>query len=63
MLSLALPVPLLAMLYFVARRDLMGELVCGPVMLVCAGAATAVVLTLNVTLLLQLAGVDLALLF
>ena len=62
-LSLALPVPLLAMLYFVARRDLMGELVCGPVMLVCAGAATAVVLTLNVTLLLQLAGVDLALLF
>ncbi len=58
-LSLALPVPLGALLYFVGRRDLMGELACSRTTLMGATAATAIVLLLNVTLLLQVAGVDL----
>ena len=58
-LSLVLPVPLIAMLYFVRRPDVMGELVCGRWTVGLATAATAVVLVLNVTLLLQLAGIDL----
>ena len=58
-LSLVLPVPLIAMLAFVGRRDLMGDLACGRATIAFAAAVTAVVLALNVTLLLQLAGVEL----
>ena len=61
-LSLVLPVPLVAMLVFAGRRDLMGDLVCGRATVVFAGLVTAVVIVLNVTLLLQLAGVDLPIL-
>ena len=57
-LSLALPVPLIALIYFVGRRDLMGELACGRWTTVLGTGVTVVVLALNVTLLLQLAGID-----
>ncbi len=58
-LSLVLPVPLVALLIFVGRRDVMKDLVCGRWTMVLAGSLTAIVLVLNVALLLQLAGVDL----
>ena len=58
-LSLALPVPLVAMMIFLGRRDVMGDLVCGRGTVALASAVTAVVLLLNVLLLLQMAGVDL----
>ena len=58
-LSLALPVPLVALILFVGRRDLMGDLACSRWTVWFAAAVTAVVLLLNVTLLLQLAGIDL----
>ncbi len=57
-LSLALPVPLVALLVFVGRRDIMGSLVSGWVPMGVAAVATTVVLLLNLFLLLQLAGVD-----
>ena len=58
-LSLVLPVPLVAMLMFIGRRDLMGDLACSRGTVLFAAAVTAIVLALNVTLLLQLAGVGL----
>ena len=58
-LSLVLPVPLIALLVFVGRRSVMGELVCGKLTIGLAAALTAIVVALNVTLLLQLAGVEL----
>ena len=57
-LSLALPVPLLALVYFVGRRDLMGELACSRSTVTAAAIVTAMVLLLNVVLLLQLAGIS-----
>ncbi len=60
-LSLVLPVPLLALLVFVRRRDVMGDLVCGRATVLVAAVATGAVLLLNLMLLLQLAGVDLPL--
>jgi manganese transport protein len=57
-LSLALPVPLVALLAFIGRRDIMGSLVSGRATVVVAGLATTIVLLLNLLLLLQLAGVD-----
>jgi manganese transport protein len=53
-----LPVPLVALLVFVGRRDIMGSLVSGWVTMGVAAVATTVVLLLNLLLLLQLAGVD-----
>ena len=61
-LSLALPVPLVAMLLLIRRRDVMGAMVAGRLTLLAAGLATAVVLVLNLLLLLQTAGVDLPML-
>ncbi len=58
-LSLVLPVPLIALLVFIGRRDVMGELACGRVTVAIAGLATVVVVVLNVILLLQLAGIEL----
>jgi manganese transport protein len=58
-LSLALPVPLMALLLLIRRRDVMGAMVAGPRTVALAGFATAVVLFLNLLLLLQMAGVDL----
>ena len=55
-LSLALPVPMVALLLLMRRRDVMGEYAMGRTMSVAAWSATAVVLGLNALLLLQTAG-------
>ncbi len=52
-LSFALPVPMVALVCFTRRRDLMGEFVNGRVTHVAAVAATGIILLLNVVLLLQ----------
>jgi manganese transport protein len=56
-LSLVLPVPMIALLILVFRRDLMGTFVPGPVTRAAAIAGTIVVLALNMVLLVQAAGV------
>jgi manganese transport protein len=57
-LSLALPVPMIALVLFTRRRDLMGEFVNSRVTDVAAIVATAVIVVLNMVLLLQTFGVD-----
>ena len=59
-LSLVLPVPMIALLVLSGRRDVMGEFAAGRVTRLAAVAATAVVLGLNVVLLVQAAGVSLS---
>jgi manganese transport protein len=59
-LSLALPIPMIALLLFTQRADIMGSFVNGRVTRVAAIAATAVVLFLNTVLLLQTCGVPLS---
>jgi manganese transport protein len=61
-LSLVLPVPMIALLIFTARRDVMGKFVNGRLTNVAALAAAVVVLALNLILLLQTSGVPLPLL-
>jgi manganese transport protein len=56
-LSLVLPVPMIALLILTARRDVMGEFVNGRLTNAAAVAAAVIVLSLNVLLLLQTAGV------
>jgi manganese transport protein len=56
-LSMVLPVPVIALLILVRRRDVMGNATIGPRFLALAWAAAGVVLALNVLLLLQTAGV------
>ena len=58
-LSLALPVPLVALVLFVRRRDIMGELTCGSGLVALAGGSTLVVLALNLLLIAQAVGVSL----
>jgi manganese transport protein len=58
-LSLVLPVPMLALLILSNRPAVMGRFVAGRTTAIAAGAATAVVLVLNVILLLQTFGVSL----
>ncbi|MCB1388297.1 MAG: Nramp family divalent metal transporter [Rhodobacteraceae bacterium] len=50
-LSIALPVPMVALVIFTARRDLMGEHATGPLVRALSVAGAALVLTLNVVLL------------
>ena len=57
-LSLALPVPMLALLWFTCRRDIMGSYRNSPLVIVLAVLAALVVLGLNIVLLLQAAGVQ-----
>ncbi|HEY4146878.1 Nramp family divalent metal transporter [Pinirhizobacter sp.] len=57
-LSVALPVPMVALLWFSTRRQLMGP-ACGRILLAAAILAAVVVLALNVALLLNTAGVPL----
>lgn len=57
-LSLALPVPMLALVWFTCRRDLMGVHCNRPLITGLAVAASIVVLALNFALLFQLLGVD-----
>ncbi len=56
-LSLALPVPMLALLWFTTRKRFMGAFVNSRAMTVAAVAGTIVVLLLNTVLLLQTAGI------
>jgi manganese transport protein len=56
-LSLVLPVPMVALLIFVCRRDLMGTFSPGPMTRAAALVGTVVVLGLNMVLLAQLVGV------
>ena len=56
-LSLVLPVPMIALVLFTRRRDIMGEFVDGKLMRGAALGGTAVVLFLNTILLLQTFGV------
>jgi manganese transport protein len=57
LLSLTLPIPMIALLLFTARRDVMGELVNGRMTTILAAIAAVIVLTLNLILLLQSMGV------
>jgi manganese transport protein len=59
MLSLALPVPMIALLILTGRRDVMGDFVNSRLTHIAAIAACAVVLALNGLLLLDAAGVEL----
>ncbi|WP_323118412.1 Nramp family divalent metal transporter [Burkholderia alba] len=56
-LSFALPIPMLALVLFTRRRDIMGEFANGRLTDVAAVAATIVILGLNAVLLLQTFGV------
>lgn len=57
-LSIALPVPMIALLVFVSRRDLMGEFTAGPFMRTLAGVGAALVLGLNAVLLADAFGME-----
>jgi manganese transport protein len=56
-LSIALPLPMIALIIFTGRRDIMGVFVNGAVTRIGAWAATVVVLTLNFFLIVQTFGV------
>jgi manganese transport protein len=56
-LSLALPVPMIALLVLSRRRDVMGAMAAGPWLSVVALAATAMTLALNALLLMETVGV------
>jgi manganese transport protein len=56
-LSFALPIPMIALVMFTRRRDLMGEFVNGRLTNVAAVAGTVVILLLNLLLLMQTFGV------
>jgi manganese transport protein len=57
-LSFALPIPMIALVLFTRRRDIMGEFANDRLTDAAAIAGTAAVLILNVVLLLQTFGVD-----
>jgi len=57
-LSLALPLPMIALLIFTGRRDIMGEFVDRKLMRIAAMVGTGGVLFLNTILLLQTFGVN-----
>ncbi|MGE5156980.1 MAG: Nramp family divalent metal transporter [Gemmatimonas sp.] len=56
-LSIALPLPMISLLIFTSRRDIMGQFVNSRLTLVAALAGTAAVLLLNTFLILQTLGV------
>ena len=56
-LSIALPLPMIALLMFTRRADIMGQFVNTRLTTVAATVATAVVLLLNAILILQTLGV------
>jgi manganese transport protein len=58
-LSLALPIPMIALVQFTARRDIMGKFANGRVMQTAAVIGAAVILFLNLALVLQASGVAL----
>jgi manganese transport protein len=59
-LSLILPIPMVALLILTQRRDVMGSYANGRPTMIAALAAAAVVLMLNLLLVLQIAGVPLS---
>jgi manganese transport protein len=56
-LSFALPLPMIALVLFTRRRDLMGEFANSRLLSALAVSGTAVILALNIVLLLQTFGV------
>jgi manganese transport protein len=56
-LSIALPLPMIALLMFTRRTDIMGQFANGRLTHIAAMVATAVVLLLNAILILQTLGV------
>jgi manganese transport protein len=52
-LSIALPLPMIALIIFTGRRDIMGAFVDGPVTRIAAVGGTVAVLALNVVLIAQ----------
>jgi manganese transport protein len=58
-LSFALPVPMVALVHFTRRRDIMGEFANGPLTDVAAIAASFLILALNGILLFQTFGITL----
>jgi manganese transport protein len=57
-LSIALPLPMISLLIFTSRRDIMGQFVNGRLTVVAAVAGTTVVLLLNIFLIVQTLGVS-----
>ena len=57
-LSFALPVPMIALVIFTRRRDIMGAFANGRLVNAAAILGTAVILVLNVILILQTFGVN-----
>ena len=55
-LSIALPIPMLALLHFTSKRSIMGEFVNKRHVVALAGLGAAVVLSLNILLLAEVAG-------
>ena len=58
-LSIALPVPMVALILFAGRADIMGEFRAGPLLRLLAMVGATVVLALNVVLLTQVFGIPL----
>lgn len=56
-LSIALPVPMIALIVFTSRRDIMGDYASGPLVRTLAIIGAVAVLTLNAVLLLQTFGI------
>ena len=59
-LSFALPIPMIALVVFTRRRDLMGEFANRPLTDIAAIVGSIVVLTLNIVLLLEVFGIAIA---
>ncbi|CAH0308744.1 Divalent metal cation transporter MntH [Rahnella aquatilis] len=57
-LSLALPAPMIALVIFTSRRDIMGEFVNSRLTVVTSIIGTVVIVALNIILLLQTFGVN-----
>jgi manganese transport protein len=55
-LSITLPLPMIALLIFTRRHDIMGSFVISPLMSIIAIVATILVLALNLVLILQTFG-------
>ncbi|MEM5495682.1 Nramp family divalent metal transporter [Hoeflea sp. AS16] len=58
-LSIALPVPMVALILFAGRKDIMGEFATGPLLRLLAILGATIVLLLNFVLLAQVFGIDL----
>jgi len=57
-LSIALPVPMIALIIFSSRRDIMGEFIASPVLRMLAGLGASAVLALNFVLLAVAFGIS-----